>query len=435
MGCCQHYAAVEGGDTAFTVDPPVLTYGPGCAREAGDLARAMGMRRVALITDATLRALGPVAEVEASLRAAGLEVAIYDEVRIEPTDASFEDAARFARAGRFDGYVSVGGGSVMDTAKAANLYASHPAELLAYVNPPLGEGRPVPGPLAPHLACPTTSGTGSEATGIAIFDLVAQAVKTGIAAREIRPTRALVDPSFTRLLPRMVLACGAFDVLCHALESFTARPYTRRPAPARPSQRPASQGANPWSDMGCREALRILGRFMVRGVNDAEDQRARTELMWAASLAGIAFGNSGVHAPHGMSYAVAGQVREHRVPDYPDQKPMVPHGMSVVLNAPAVFRLTAATSPGRHLEAASLLGADVRGAGEADAGEVLAGRIIELMRACSIPNGLRGVGYDEGDLAALVRGAHAQQRLLTNAPCEMSPAVLSALFGDAMRYW
>ncbi len=434
MGCCQHYEPTEGGDTAFTVDPPVLTYGPGCAREAGDLALSMGMTRVALLTDAGVAALPPALAVSESLRAAGLDVVVYDEVTVEPTNVSFDDAARFARDGRFDGFVSVGGGSVIDTTKAANLYSSYPAELLAYVNAPLGEGRAVPGPLEPHLACPTTSGTGSEATGIAVFDLLTHEVKTGISAAPLRPTRALVDPEFTRSLPRTVLACGAFDILCHALESFTARPYTRRPAPARPSQRPASQGANPWSDMGCREALRLLGQFMVRGVDDADDSEARSQLMWAASLAGIAFGNSGVHAPHGMAYAVAGLVREFEVEHYPPH-PMVPHGMSVVLSAPAVFRLTASTSPERHLEAAALLGADVRGAGPGDGGEVLAGRIVELMRACSMPNGLAAVGYGEGDLEALTRGAHAQQRLLTNAPCEMPPSVLEQLFRDSMTYW
>ena len=324
---------------------------------------------------------------------------------------------------------------MIDTCKAANLYATHPAPLLAYVNKPIGEGRPVPGPLKPHIACPTTAGTGSEGTGIAIFDLLARHVKTGIASMHLRPTHALVDPLTTLTLPRLVVACGAFDVLCHALESWTARPYSRRPAPSRPTLRPMSQGANPWSDMGCREALDLLGRFMERAVSDAADVEARTELMWAASLAGIAFGNSGVHAPHGMAYAVAGLVRDFVAEDYPDNKPMVPHGMSVVLNGPTVFRATAVTAPERHLEAARLLGADIRGAAGNDAGEVLAARLIEMMRTCGMPNGLRGVGYHEGDMDALVEGAYAQQRLLVNAPCEMDRPRLADLFGGAMRYW
>lgn len=437
MSCCRYHAlTVAGGDGAFTIDPPTLTFGRGCLAEVGDRALSHGMTRVALFTDATLRATAHVEAVERSLRAAGLDVVVFDACHIEPTDASFQEAARFAQQGRFDGYVSVGGGSVIDTCKAANLYATHPVDdFLAYVNAPIGQGRAVPGPLAPHIACPTTAGTGSEGTGIAIFDLLSMKVKTGIAARHLRPTEALVDPTCAMTLPTLVTACGAFDILCHALESYTARPYTARPRPARPTLRPASQGANPWSDMGCREALRLLGRFIVRGVNDASDAEARAELMWSATLAGIAFGNSGVHAPHGMAYAVAGQVRGFQPPDYPDHEAMVPHGMSVVLTAPAVFRFTAPGDPERHLEAAALLGADVRGAAPDDAGEVLAGRLGEIMRACAMPNGLAGVGYDEADVPALVDGAYAQQRLLVNAPVEMTRDVLADLFRGSMTCW
>ena len=437
MGCCRYHDMLAAGcDTAFTIQPPIITFGAGCLREAGARARACGMTRVAIFTDPVIATLGYVETVANSLRSAGIDVAIYAECAVEPTDVSFREAARFAREGDFDGYFSVGGGSVIDTCKAANLYATHPVEeFLAYVNAPIGEGREVPGPLMPHIACPTTAGTGSESTGIAIFDLLSHHVKTGIASRHIRPTQALVDPDVTLSLPRMVIACSAFDILCHALESYTARPYTHRPAPADPTLRPASQGANPWSDMGCREALRLLGEFMVRGVEDAGDRDARAELMWAATLAGIAFGNAGVHAPHGMAYAVAGVVRDFKPADYPDHEPMVPHGMSVVLSAPAVFEHTAPGDPARHLEAASLLGADTRGAGEEDAGEVLSERISQLMRACSMPNGLAEVGYGEDDIDALVEGAYAQQRLLVNAPSEMTREVLADLFRGSMTCW
>ena len=163
----------------------------------------------------------------------------------------------------------------------------------------------MPGPLAPHIACPTTSGTGSECTGIAIFDFVAHDVKTGIASRRLRPVLGIVDPDATRTLPATVVAASGFDVLAHALESFTARPYTQRPRPASPLARPLSQGANPYSDLACVEALRLLGVFLERAVHDARDDEAREAVMYAATLAGIGFGNAGVHVPHGMAYAVA----------------------------------------------------------------------------------------------------------------------------------
>ncbi|RKH61444.1 hydroxyacid-oxoacid transhydrogenase, partial [Corallococcus llansteffanensis] len=361
MGCCHYPAVGEGCDSAFTVDTSRITFGRGCLSEVGDRARALGMTRVALFSDARVARLPHFEKVRQSLLAAGLDVAVYTDVHVEPTDQSFLDAARFASELRPDGYVSLGGGSVIDTCKAANLYATHPADFLAYVNAPVGEGRPVPGPLKPHLACPTTSGTGSEVTGITIFDLLSMAAKTGIASPALRPTEALIDPDCTATLPGEVVAASGLDVLSHALESYTARPYVRRPAPARPSLRPMSQGANPWSDLGCREALRLMGLYLERGVKDAQDAEAREQLMWAATLAGIAFGNAGVHAPHGMAYAVAGRVRDFRPSGYPDDEALVPHGMAVIVNAPAVFRYTAPASPERHLEAAGHLGADVRG--------------------------------------------------------------------------
>jgi alcohol dehydrogenase class IV len=345
------------------------------------------------------------------------------------------DGVRFAHEVKPDGYVSLGGGSVIDTCKAANLYASYPADFLTYVNAPIGEGKPVPGPLKPHIACPTTAGTGSEVTGITIFDLLSLKAKTGIASHALRPTEALVDPDCTASLPPEVVASAGLDVLSHALESYTARPYVLRSAPKRPSLRPMSQGANPWSDLGCREALRLLGTYLERAVHDASDREAREQMMWAATLAGIAFGNAGVHAPHGMAYAVAGLVREFRPSGYPADEPLVPHGMAVIVNAPSAFRFTAEASPERHLEGARLLGADTHEAGPADAGEVLAGELIRVMRAVGMPNGLSGVGYTDDDVVALSEGAHPQQRLLQNAPREMSKPVLADLFRRAMRYW
>jgi len=434
MSCC-HYALVPGNEAAFAVDLSAIAFGPGVLADAGEHLRGLSCRRVAVFTDRTLARLEPVEVVTRSLRGAAVEAIVYDEVHVEPTDVSFRAAADFARQGRFDGYISVGGGSVIDTCKAALLYATYPADLRAYVNAPIGEARPVPGPLPPHVACPTTCGTGSECTGIAVFDDLTLKAKTGIASRRLRPTLALIDPTCTRTLPTMVAAASGFDVLCHALESFTARPYTARPRPERPSARPMSQGRNPWSDVGSLEALRLAGTHFVRAVVDASDTEAREGLAWAATLAGIAFGNAGVHLPHAMSYAVAGLVRDWRCPGYPPDEPMVPHGISVVVNAPSVFRATAATSPGRHLQAAGALGADVRGASEADAATLLGSALVGLMRATGVPNGVGGVGYAEADLDALAHGAILQKRLVDNAPMPVDEAAMRALFRGALAYW
>jgi alcohol dehydrogenase class IV len=434
MTCCHGYAFAPGGEEAFAIDASAVTFGRGVLREAGDHLRALGCKRVAVFTDATLASLEHVAIVERSLRDAGIDAVTYAEVHVEPTDRSFLAAAAFAREGRFDGYVSVGGGSVIDTCKAAALYATHPAELRAYVNKPIGEGRPVPGPLPPHVACPTTCGTGSECTGIAVFDDLTLKAKTGIASRRLRPTLALVDPSTIATLPGMVVAASGFDVLCHALESYTARAFTARPRPERPAMRPMSQGRNPWSDIGSLEALRLGGAYIERAVKDASDVEAREAMAWAATLAGIAFGNSGVHLPHAMSYSVAGLVRDYRCDGYPQQEPMVPHGISVVVNAPSVFRATAASAPERHLDAAEAAGADVRGATPNDAAEVLASRLVQLMRATRVPCGVADIGYGSADLDALAHGAILQERLVSNAPIPVDLVAMRSLFEGALSY-
>ncbi len=421
-------------ETVLEVEAPRVKFGRGAIGELGAEAAGLGLRRVMLLTDTRLARLELLEKARASLREAGVDVVEYDAVRIEPSYDSFVDAGRAARDAKVDGYVSVGGGSVIDTAKAANLLATHPAPLERYVNAPLGDGAPVPGPLAPHIACPTTSGTGSECTGIAIFDFEAHDVKTGISSRRLRPTLGIVDPDATRTLPPTVVASSGFDVLAHALESYTARPYTQRARPASPSARPLSQGANPYSDLACLEALRLLGRHLERAVLDANDAEAREAVMYAATLAGIGFGNAGVHVPHGMAYAVAGQVKSFVPRDYETDHAMVPHGMSVIVSAPSVARFTAPAAPDRHRRVAALLrAADARH--DDEVGDALAEALGRLMRATGIPNGLRALGYGETDVPALVRGAYAQQRLLANAPRAVGEDDLAGLFAGAMTCW
>jgi hydroxyacid-oxoacid transhydrogenase len=422
-------------ETAFTMDTSSIKYGPGVTREVGyDMAR-LGARRVMVVADPHLADGEPVAVTLAALRGSGIDAVLYARVRVEPTDLSFKDAIQFALDGQFDGYVAVGGGSTMDTAKVANLYATYPADFLAYVNAPIGEARPVPGPLKPLIAIPTTAGTGSETTGVAIFDYLEMHAKTGIAHRALRPTVGIVDPDNTRTLPRMVAASTGFDVLCHALESLTALPYHRRPAPAEPGLRPAYQGANPISDVWAARAIQMMSRNMMRVLDDPSDDEARGQMLLGASFAGIGFGNAGVHLVHGMSYPVSGMVRDYIPEGYVSDHAIVPHGMAVVLNAPAAFRFTAPADPQRHLYAAQLMGVDVSGADPDDAGEVLSGAIVDLMRRAGIPNGLSAVGYGPGDVPELVAGTLPQHRVTKLSPRPAGKEELEQLFLDAMTCW
>jgi len=429
-----YYPPKDGGEQVFTVPASAMKFGVGALAEVGDEARALGMTRCALFTDSNVAQTEALKTVLDALTRAGIEAVVFDAVKVEPTDESFIDAAAFAREGNFNGFVSLGGGSVIDTAKAANLLASHPDDLLAYVNAPHGQAKPVPGPLKPHIACPTTAGTGSEITGVAVFDLVRQQVKTGISSIYLRPSLAVVDPTSTETMTPGVVAATGFDVLTHAIESFTARPYTSRPRPET-GKRPPYQGANPFSDIGSLAAIKLGGEHLVAAVTDPQAINARHQLMFAATLAGQAFGNAGVHIPHAMSYSVAGLNHSYVAKGYEKANPMVPHGLSVVINAPAAFRFTASACPERHLQAAEALGADVSNLSPAHGGELLATRLIEMMKACDLPSGLAEIGYGEDDIPALVKGSYAQQRLLAQAPCPVSEDDLAGIYRAAMKYW
>ena len=422
-------------ETQFTMDTSSIVFGPGSTHDVGAYMKRLGTSRVMVVTDARLAQMEPVANAVDSLKRHGLDVVLYDRARVEPTDESMKDAIAAAIDAEVDGYVAVGGGSSMDTAKAANLYATWPADFLAYVNAPIGRAEPVPGPVKPLIAIPTTAGTGSETTGVTIFDLVEMHAKTGIAHRALRPTMGILDSDNTRTMPRLVACSAGFDVLSHAVESLTALPYSEREAPERPELRPAYQGANPISDIWAVKAIEMMARSIVPAIENPDDDDARGQMLLAAAYAGIGFGNAGVHLPHGMSYPVSGMVSDFQPEGYDVGHAIVPHGMSVILNAPSVFRWTSEANPERHLMAAELMGADVSDVAQEDAGEALAGAIIELMKRTGMPSGLAEVGFGDQDINALVEGTLPQHRVTKLSPRPADRDDLRSLFHGAMKYW
>ena len=422
-------------ETAFTMDTSSIKYGPGVTKEVGYDMKKLGAKRVLVVTDPNLTNSEPVIVTLQALQEENIETVLFDKVRVEPTDDSFKDVIKFAIEGQFDGFIGVGGGSSMDTAKVANLYSTYPADLLDYVNKPIGKGYPVPGPLKPMIAIPTTAGTGSETTGVAIFDLEAMRAKTGIAHRAIRPIMGIIDPNNTRTVPKIATAACGFDVLCHALESITALPYNKRSAPESLELRPAYQGANPISHLWASKAIEIVSKNIVRVVQDPSDDKARSEMILASTFAGIGFGNAGVHLAHGMSYPVSGMVKEYLPEGFKSEHPIIPHGMSVVLASPAVFRFTAKTNPELHLNAAQLMGVDISKADKNEAGEIIATEIIKLMKATGMPNGLSAVGYGPSDIEDLVQGTLPQHRVTKLSPRPASAEDLRQLFTESMTLW
>ncbi|MCY4150021.1 MAG: iron-containing alcohol dehydrogenase [Gammaproteobacteria bacterium] len=414
---------------------PKYTFGRGTLSEAGARAESNGMKTVALFTDPQM-AQGPyVATVQESLKSRAIEFAVFSDIRIEPDDATVMEATRFLRGGRFDGVVSVGGGSVIDTAKAAMVYALHPAQFTDYFGPPAGAGKPIPGPLLPHLACPTTSGTGSECTSVSVIRINDLNTKFVMGSPYLLPQEALVDPTVCDTLPDNVIASTGFDLLCHAIECYTAKAYTKWPNVDNPVTRTMLQGSNPWSDMAARKALEIAGEYLVRGVADADDKEARDSLMFGASLAGMAFGNSGTHLPHAMSYGITHLMNDVTTDGYQVGSPFIPHGISVVVSAPAIFRYLGGAAPQRHIEAAGFLGATHLDAADEEAGEVVSGRIIELMKATGMPNGIQELGFSQESITGLAESSSRQTRAINNAPRVASQQDMESIYREALAYW
>jgi hydroxyacid-oxoacid transhydrogenase len=422
-------------ETAFNMASSNIRYGPGATQEIGMDLVDMGVEHVMVVTDPNLARLDFVYAALEALDRQNIRYTLFDKVRVEPTDKSLTEAIDFAAAQSFDAFVAIGGGSTIDTAKAANLYSTYPADFLDYVNAPIGKAKPIPGALKPLFAIPTTAGTGSETTGVVIFDLVEMHAKTGIANLQLKPTIGILDPDNTKTLPPQVTASTGLDVLTHAIESYTAIPYDQRLKPQRPILRPAYQGSNPISDTWSLQALRLMSKFLLRAFKDPEDVEARGMMLLAASYGGIGFGNAGLHLAHGMSYPVSGMVRDYKPEGYNVDHPIVPHGMAVVLNAPAVFRFTASACPERHLTTAEALGVDISKACLKDAGKIVADYIIEFMQKLGIPNGLSAIGYTTEDIPALVQGTLPQHRVTKLSPRPAGEQELSRLFEDAMTYW
>jgi hydroxyacid-oxoacid transhydrogenase len=407
-------------EQVFTLEATPLKYGREAAGDAGWELERLGVKRAMLVSDPGVVAAGITDRVREAVAASGIETDVWSSARVEPTADSFAEAAAFAVDGGFDGFVGIGGGSSIDTAKVSDLIATHGGEIMEYVNPPVGEGRKPPSPLKPLLAIPTTCGSGAEATTVAILDIPEQKVKTGISHRYLRPNQAIVDPSLTASLPAEVVASCGLDVICHAAESYIAKPFSARDAPDSPGDRPPYQGATPISDIWSAKALEYGGRHLRDAV--AGDEEARGWMMLAASLAGIGFGAAGVHIPHACAYPIAGLKHAYQPAGYPDDHNFVPHGQSVIVTAPAAFRFTYEADPERHHRVAELLSGE-----PADGPDALPDVLSALMRDVGAPTGIGELGYEEDDIPALVEGALKQQRLLVISPREAGPNELAAI--------
>ncbi|MGW1073727.1 hydroxyacid-oxoacid transhydrogenase [Streptomyces sp. NPDC002537] len=420
-------------ETVITWQAPPVRYGLGATDEIGHELRRLDVRSTLLVTDPGLARLDLTQRVRKLVESEGIEVTVFDGAEVEPTDRGCEAAAASLGTRHFDSYIGLGGGSSMDTAKVINLLRSCPESgIHRYLNRPIGAGAPVPRPLRPLVAVPTTAGSGSECTAMVALGVVAERVKTGISDPRLRPTVAVVDPLNTVTAPPAVTAASGYDVLTHACESYTARPYDRRPPYPSPGDRPLYVGANPISDVWSEQALVLVGRYLRRAVLNPYDIEARAGMSRAALFAGMGFGNAGTHIPHACAYPIAGLVSDYRPRDYRVDHPLVPHGQAVVVTAPTAFAYTYPTSPERHLRAAELLGANPAGTTPRNGADLLPQTILDLVADTGGPRGLADFGYTARDIPALTEGAARQERLLACCPRDVARPELAAILAGSL---
>ncbi|BGP18794.1 hypothetical protein JCM10213v2_006874 [Rhodosporidiobolus nylandii] len=398
------------GDYAFEVAASNLRFGEGVTREVGMDFANQKARKVGVFTDRTLAKLLPMRMALESLEDNGVKYEVFDRTRVEPNEESWKDAIAFAKEHDFSHFLAVGGGSVIDTCKVANLFTVYPdADLYDFINAPIGKGLPIEKTLRPLIAVPTTAGTGSETTGTAIADLPHLSAKTGIANRAMRPLLGIVDPLNTDSCPREVHISSGLDVLFHALESYSAVSYTEL------------------SDVFSEWALRQTIKYLPRVAADQGDKEAKSQMLLASTFAGIGFGNAGVHLCHGLSYPISGLNKKKgnwKHPGYEVDHPI--HGISVALSGPAVFRWTAPSNPDRHRFVAELFESlaaphqkdhiDTSRVSDADIGPLLHDRIARFLVGIDVPRGLNAIGYKDSDIPELVQGTLPQRRVLDLAP-------------------
>jgi hydroxyacid-oxoacid transhydrogenase len=404
-------------ETVFSLELPDIVFGPGCSSETGVRLAQLSVSRALLVCDPHVVSSGTAARLQKEMRAAGVASEVFDGIAGEPTEASVAEASAAATSDGFDGFVGVGGGSALDTAKLCALFAAHGGGIYDYLNKPIGEGRQVPGPVLPLLALPTTSGTGSEVTTVAIVDV---GVKSGISHRFLRPRIAIVDPLLTTSCPPGVTASVGLDALLHAVEAFTTLPYDERVARS-PAERPPYQGAHPMSDLLCEKAITMIGANLRRAVEDGSAVDGRGQMALAATIAGVGFGSAGVHIPHALSYPIASLKHAWTPPGYGGAA-FVPHGLAVAVTAPASLRFIADAAPDRCRTAARLL----------DGGDDLAESIERLMRDVGSPMTISELGYGEEDIPEIVEGALVQQRLLVNSPKPIDAAALEIILRESL---
>ncbi|MEM0052789.1 MAG: hydroxyacid-oxoacid transhydrogenase [Nitrososphaeria archaeon] len=408
-------------DYAFWFRSVPIKFGLGVLREIGYDVSRLGAKNALIVTDTFLKENTKVVEeVVSSLRDKNVAVDVWDEVEPEPSHHSIIKGIDFAKKKFYDCFIGLGGGSAIDTAKAINLYTTYPTDFLDYFAQPFGKGLKVPGPLKPLIAIPTTSGTGSETTSVAVVSFPEKKVKFGISDDYLRPSMAILDPLVTFTMPQKVTATTGMDALMHALEAYTTVPYNAKPMPPSPTERPIYCGSNPVTDALAESAMGLIARYLPKAYSNSNDIEARSNMHVAATIAGLAFGNAGVHICHALSYPIAGEALEKNI--------KIPHGLAVSITAPATFRLLTPYLVEKISNICYLFGYKEY---DVDIYEI----ITNLMRILDLPNGLSELGFRRSDLHVLAEKALLQKRLISLSPITVNAKFLERILEESLVLW
>ena len=420
-------------ETVWSFQMPKVRFGPGAVEEVGFQLRDLGVSAGAtglLVTDETLAALGHADRVREELDADDLSVDVYDDSQREPSVGDIDDCVAFVRdeqgdAG-YDFYVGVGGGSVMDTAKATRAVVANGGQPLDYIAEPTGAGEAVTESGAPLVLLPTTAGTGSEISPLAILSVEEKNIKEGISSHHVRADAAVLDPTLTTTLPAEQTAKTAMDALGHAIEGYTTHEFDSMLRPADPADRPVYAGRTPVTELFSEKAIRLLSGSVRKAVHNGDDLQARSNMLQGALFGALAGLTAGANLCHAMAYPVGNRYHTY-------------HGETIAVLTPAsTLGYNAASDPERYAEIARLLGVETAGMSNRAAADAAKQQYIQLQRDLNVlPSGLTELaGIEASDLDWLAeQTVETQARLLRCSPRPVTKADVRDVFEDALVNW
>jgi len=420
-------------ETVWEVRMPAIRVGAGAADELGYQLGQIGLSgegRGLIVTDSDLVSLGHVDRVADELAADGFDVDVYDGVEREPNIEAVEECIGFVREETgedgYDFYLGLGGGSCMDTAKATRAVVANGGDVLDYVAAPTGAGEDLTESGPPLILLPTTAGTGSEISPVAILSVPEKEIKEGISSTHVRADAAVLDPTLTTTLPPDLTAKTAMDALGHAIEGYTTHRYDDLLRPEDPADRPVYAGRTGFTEMFSEKAIDLLSSNVRPAVNNGDDIEARGAMLKGALFGAIAGLTAGASLAHAMAYPVGNNYHTY-------------HGETIAALTPAsTLGYNVASDPPRFANVAEMLGADTSGMSTREAADEAREEFVRLQRDLNVlPSGLNELtGITAEDTGALAESTvESQQRLLRCNPRPVTKADVEAVFNDALYNW